>query len=137
MHKLVLLFGSNSETGIMQTMNPKTQTYIFEAAMVGNIAFLELYFEHGGNINLFDNKKRTPLHHACANGNLDFVNILIKFGAHINKRDGGKLTPIFYTVKYHHKQCMKALIEAGADIEVKKPNGDSLIHEAAIYDSAD
>ena len=32
---------------------------------------------------------------------------------------------------------MKALIEAGADINISKTNGDTLIHEAAIYDSAD
>ena len=56
MHNQELHFGNNSENGIMQTINPKTQTYIFEAAMVNNIAFLELYFKHGGNINLFDNK---------------------------------------------------------------------------------
>lgn len=63
--------------------------------------------------------------------------MLIKLGAYVNKRDAAKLTPIFYAVKYHHKQCLKALIEAGADIEITKPNGDTLIHEAATYDSAD
>lgn len=130
-------FWRNTETGITQTCDPCGETYIFESAMVNNIAFLELYFKYGGDINLFDMKRRTPLHHACANGNYDYVNMLIKFGAYVNKRDSAKMTPIFYAVKYHHKSCLRALIEAGADIEVTKPNGDTLIHEAAIYDSAD
>lgn len=63
--------------------------------------------------------------------------MLIKMGAYINKRDYAKMTPIFYAVKYHHKQCLRSLVEAGADLDVVKLNGDTLIHEAAIYDSAD
>lgn len=54
----------NSETGFTQTVDPKSVTYVFEAAMNNNIAFIEFYFRYGGNINLVDQKKRTPLHHA-------------------------------------------------------------------------
>jgi hypothetical protein len=57
-------FWKNSKTGLTQTVNPRSETYIFESAMLNNIAFLELYYQYGGDINLFDNKKRTPLHHA-------------------------------------------------------------------------
>ncbi|CAI2387733.1 unnamed protein product [Moneuplotes crassus] len=130
-------FWKNLETEMTQSCNPFKKTYIFEAAMDNNLAFLELYCCYGGDINLTDNKKRTPLHHACANGNFPFVTMLIKLGAKIDEDDYAMMTPIFYTVKYHHKQCLRALIEAGADLEVTKANGDTLIHEAAIYDSAD
>lgn len=58
------VFWKNINTGMTQTINPKSQTYIFESAMVNNIAFLELYYKYGGDINLFDTKRRTPLHHA-------------------------------------------------------------------------
>jgi len=57
-------FWKNLETEITQTVDPNTETYIFESAMVNNLAFLELYYNHGGDINLFDKKRRTPLHHA-------------------------------------------------------------------------
>ncbi|CAI2372915.1 unnamed protein product [Moneuplotes crassus] len=127
----------NINTDVTQTVDPFGKTYIFEAAVKGNLAFLELYCQYGGNINLFDKQKRTPLHHACANGNLSFIKSLISLGAHINKRDNTKMTPIFHAVKYHYKECLKVLIEAGADLKVAKANGDTLIHEAATYDSAD
>lgn len=62
--KQVMCFGNNVQTGMVQATNPRSQTYIFESAIENNIAFLEIYFKAGGNINLFDNKRRTPLHHA-------------------------------------------------------------------------
>jgi len=63
-HKTGTAFWKNTQTDITQTINPRSETYVFESAMVNNVAFLELYYKHGGDINLFDNKKRTPLHHA-------------------------------------------------------------------------
>ena len=57
-------FWKNQLTGITQKTDPRSQTYIFESAIENNMAFLELYYKAGGDIDIVDTKKRTPLHHA-------------------------------------------------------------------------
>ena len=50
------------DSGLTQQVNPRAETCLMEAAIVGNIAFLELYFRSGGNLNLKDPSSRTALH---------------------------------------------------------------------------
>ena len=49
-------FWKNIKTEITQTVDPFSVTTIFESAILNNIAFLELFYQNNGNINLFDSK---------------------------------------------------------------------------------
>jgi len=54
-------------------VNPRAETCLMEAAILGNVAFLDLYYRSGGDINIKDPSDRTALHQASANGNNTFI----------------------------------------------------------------
>lgn len=47
-----LIYWKNMDTGLTQQVNPRSETCLMEASILGNIAFLDLYYRSGGNINI-------------------------------------------------------------------------------------
>ena len=63
--------------------------------------------------------------------------MLIQFGCNLNAVDKVGANAAFYAVRYMQKPTTKILVESGIDLTQRKNNGNSLIHEAAIYDSVE
>jgi len=123
-------YWKNSKNGIIQYIKPSSTTFILEAALLDNFAFIELYFEYNGDINFKDNEERNSLHYACMNDNDKMVKLLIKLGCEINKSDNMGNTPLIYSIMYHSYKSLKILIEFGADLNKKNKNGNSILHYA-------
>ena len=123
-------YWKNSKNGIIQYIKPSSTTFILEASLLDNFAFIELYFEYNGDINFKDNQERNSLHYACMNDNDTMVKLLIKLGCEINKCDYMGNTPLIYSIMYHSYKSLKILIEFGADLNIKNKNGNSILHYA-------
>ena len=63
--------------------------------------------------------------------------MLISFGANLNAIDKVGSNALFFAVRYQHKSTCKPHVESGINIHQKKNNGNSIMHEAAIYDSVE
>jgi ankyrin repeat protein len=61
-------FYRDKETGQTQEVKPSSETYLIQAAMLGNINFLNLYLKARGSLSITDKRGRTALHHSVANG---------------------------------------------------------------------
>ena len=55
-------FYLNKKTGQSQEVKPDSETYILQAAMLGNIAFVELYISMRGDLTIEDQRGRNALH---------------------------------------------------------------------------
>ncbi len=108
------------KTKLVQSVKPHSETYLMEAAIRGNIAFLVLYLKFGGSVSLRDSKDLTAMHYACANGNDTFVSILCQFQAELEAQDRTGATPIFYAVRYAEIGCIRALLAAGCNLNHKR-----------------
>jgi len=106
----------HKETGLIQFVDPSSKTYLIEAAILGNIAFLLLYLKSGGIIELTDQKGLSPLHYACANGHDKFVQILCQFQADLEATDNLGSTPLFYAVHYAELNCVKVLLSFNVNL---------------------
>ena len=123
-------YWKNSKNGIIQYIKPSSTTFILEAALLDNFAFIELYFEYNGDINFNDNQQRNALHYACMNDNEKMVKLLIKLGCEINKKDYIGNTPLIYSIMYHSYKSLKTLIEYNANVNLKNNNGNTPLHLA-------
>ena len=123
-------YWKNSKNGIIQYIKPSSTTFILEAALLDNFAFIELYFEYNGDINFNDNQQRNALHYACMNDNEKMVKLLIKLGCEINKKDYIGNTPLIYSIMYHSYKSLKTLIEYNANVNLKNNNGNTPLHYA-------
>ena len=123
-------YWKNSKNGIIQYIKPSSTTFILEAALLDNFAFIELYFEYNGDINFNDNEQRNALHYACMNDNEKMVKLLIKLGCEINKKDYIGNTPLIYSIMYHSYKSLKTLIEYNANVNLKNNNGNTPLHYA-------
>jgi ankyrin repeat protein len=96
------------DTNLIQYVKPDTETYLIQAAILGNIAFIELYIKSKGYIGIVDPQKRTgnyfanliilALHHAVSNGHKEIAAMLCTFGQKLNlieTEDLNGCTPLF------------------------------------------
>jgi ankyrin repeat protein len=68
------------DTKLTQSVKPHAETYLLQAAMQGNIAFLEIYIRCKGSLIIEDQRGRNALHHAVANGHRQFATMVCEFG---------------------------------------------------------
>ena len=101
-------------------MSPTKVTYLLEAAMENNIAFLELYAMNGGNLNVKDSSNKTALHHSCSNDHREFAKVLIELGCNIESCDKQGETPLFAAVKNERKQMIEMLFDYNCNINHQK-----------------
>ncbi|ELU14984.1 hypothetical protein CAPTEDRAFT_91395, partial [Capitella teleta] len=87
----------------------------------------QLYFKHGVDVNLGDEKGISPLHMACTDGNMKMVKLLLKNDADTNKRDIYGNSPFHFLPSTNDqnfpKHTIKLLIANGADINLQNQNG--------------
>jgi len=72
-------------------------------------------------------KGRTYLHYACDYGQIAIIEFLLTKGADINIPDKYNITPLLAAIWENHVACVNLLIRKGANVNVKAPDGKSLI----------
>lgn len=111
--------------------DPRHTTNLFQAALDGNLFFLQLYTEVGGYLDAVDAKGRAALHYNCAGGSMQAVIHLLQSNASVDMPDHAGSTPLHWACRYGHTPIVRILLEANADPDVQNSLGDTSMHEAA------
>ncbi|KAI8148845.1 ankyrin repeat-containing domain protein [Fennellomyces sp. T-0311] len=77
------------------------------------------------------------LHAAASTGQVDATELLIEHDSDINARDALGHTPLVNSLFSQSLGCLQLLLKAGAQLDIQDPQGNSLLHVAAINNFAD
>jgi hypothetical protein len=105
-------------------------TGVMLGAWEGNIAMMDLFLQHGANINATNATGEQALQLAAWKGHADAVRWLIAHGAAVN-RPGREWSALHYAVFAGHKDVVDALMANGADVNARVPNGSTVLMMAA------
>jgi len=125
----------NELLGVSSWKDPRRTTNLFQAALDGNLFFLQLYAEVGGYLDAVDAKGRTALHYNCASGSTQAVLYMLQNKASLEPADQGGSTPLHWASRYGHAPIVRILLEAKADPDRVNSLGDTAMHEAAAVGS--
>lgn len=121
----------NDLLGVSSWRDPRYTTSLFQAALDGNLFFLQLYTEVGGFLDAADAKGRTALHYNCAGGGTQAVLYMLQNRASVDTPDQGGSTPLHWACRYGHAPIVRILLEAKSDPDRQNVLGDTSMHEAA------
>jgi len=121
----------NEKLGVSSWKDPRRTTNLFQAALDGNLFFLQLYTEVGGFLDAVDSKGRTALHYNCAGGSAQAVHYLLQHGATVDLLDRSGSTPLHWAARYGHAPIVRLLLESKAHPDYQNSMGDTAMHEAA------
>jgi len=121
----------NEKLGVSSWKDPRRTTNLFQAALDGNLFFLQLYTEVGGFLDAVDSKGRTALHYNCAGGSAQAVHYLLQHGASVDLLDRSGSTPLHWAARYGHAPIVRLLLESKAHPDYQNSMGDTAMHEAA------
>ena len=99
-------------------------------AWEGNIALMELFLQHGANINALNRQGEQALQLAAWKGNIEAVKWLLDHGASIN-RNGAAWSALHYAAFAGQEKIVRLLIDRGGDVNARTPNGSSVLMMAA------
>src|SRR5690606_39256386 len=116
----------------MKHTNLEKQTALHIATSLGLVSVMQLLLEYGANVNASDVLERTPLHLAVTTGLQEGVVLLLGNGASVNVRDLYGNSPLHLAVKGHHFAIANDLLLFGANVNFKKEDGMTCLHEACI-----
>merc|ERR1712176_1665839 len=102
----------NELLGVSSWKDPRRSTSLFQAALDGNLFFLQLYAEVGGFLDAVDAKGRTALHYNCAGGCTQAVLYLLQKKANVDLADPVGSTPLHWACRYGHAPIVRILLEA-------------------------
>jgi ankyrin repeat protein len=105
---------------------------LHHAAQANQTDCVELLISSGASVDLLDKVERTALHMAVSNGANEASVMLLAKGATPNVRDRYGNHPLQLAVKSHHFDLANDLILFGADINFKKNDGSTILHEALL-----
>jgi len=126
-----LLYWSNEQLGASCWKDPRHCASIHQAALDGNLAYLQLYLFANGSIDAVNSKGRSALHNACAAGQTEVITLLLSHQANVQLPDYGLSTPLHWACRYGHAAAVQLLLQAGADPDASNMLGDTPAHEAA------
>lgn len=121
----------NEKLGVSSWKDPRRTTTLFQAALDGNLFFLQLYTEVGGFLDAVDGKGRTALHYNCAGGSSQAVHYLLQHGASVHLPDLSGSTPLHWAARYGHAPIVRLLLDSKASPDEQNNMGDTAMHEAA------
>jgi len=130
-------FWRNELLGMSSWKDPSHATNLFQAALDGNLFFLQLYTEVGGFLDAVDPKGRTALHYNCASGSTAAVLHLLQRSASAHLQDSTGSTPLHWACRYSHAPIVRMLLEARCSPDVQNALGDTSLHEAAAIGALD
>lgn len=117
--------------------DPEECCSLHEAALDGNLAYIQLYNFAGGCQDVVDAKGRTALHLACATGQTEAASLLLEGRASIDSMDQGSSTPLHWACRYGQTLNVRLLLEANASPAATNALGDTPMHEAAAVGQVD
>lgn len=130
-------FWRNELLGVSSWKDPRRSTNLFQAALDGNLFFLQLYTEVGGFLDAADAKGRTALHYNCAGGSTQAVLYLLQNSANVGAQDYSGSTPLHWACRYGHAPIVRMLLEVKADPDHQNTLNDTPMHEAAALGQID
>lgn len=113
----------------------KVGTGLMIAAWEGNIPMMELFLQHGADVNARNRLGEQALLHAAWKGRKEAVQWLLDHGAAVN-RQGQQWSALHYAAFAGQGDIARLLLERGADINGRSPNGSSVLM-MAIYEGHD
>eukprot|EP00927_Polykrikos_kofoidii_P040717 TRINITY_DN34760_c1_g2_i2.p1 TRINITY_DN34760_c1_g2~~TRINITY_DN34760_c1_g2_i2.p1 ORF type:complete len:839 (+),score=144.73 TRINITY_DN34760_c1_g2_i2:100-2517(+) len=117
--------------------DPRTTTNLFQAALDGNIFFMQLYLEADGQLDVVDPKGRSALHYACAGGATQSVLLLLQRKAEVDRCDEMGATPLIFACRYGYAPVVKVLLDANASVNLCGEGNSTPLHEAASMGQVD
>jgi ankyrin repeat protein len=106
------------------------RTCLHVATVTNSTTLVEMLIKSGADVNSVDKMLRTPVHISSCLGLRDVLLILLSIGGQTNVRDYYGYAPLHLSVANHHFSCSQDLLLFGADINFKKHNGNTCIHDA-------
>jgi ankyrin repeat protein len=106
---------ARSETGM---------TGLMSAALGGYADVVELFLQHGADLNAVDTShQHTALMTAAMKGHVDVVEGLLKYDVDMNAQDRMGGTALIYAALNGHAEVVKRLLEHGADVTIQGNDG--------------
>ncbi|KAF6804539.1 hypothetical protein CSOJ01_10138 [Colletotrichum sojae] len=115
------------------------ETALFKACEADDLKMVKCLVQSGADINIANTNNETALFKACAVGTAEIVEYLVQNGADINVTNRDKEN-VLYTIKrfsYQHISILQTLIEADIDLTVTNNTGQTILHAAACWWSAE
>ncbi|CAK0840808.1 unnamed protein product [Prorocentrum cordatum] len=117
--------------------DPRPTTSIFQAALDGNLFFMQLYAEVEGRLDVVDPAGLSALHYACAGGSMQGALFLLQRQAEVDLPDRTGATPLVVACKYGCADVVKVLLDARASLQACCHGGNTALHEAAAMGRLD
>lgn len=127
----------NELLGVSSWKDPRKTSSLFQAALDGNLFFLQLYAEVGGFLDAVDGKGRTALHYNSAGGSTQAVLFLLQRNARCDVPDRQGSTPLHWACRYGQAPIVRLLLEAKCNPNLQNSIGDTAMHEAAALGQVD
>jgi len=127
----------NELLGISLWRDPRATTNIFQAALDGNLFFLQMYAEVEGNLSVLDARGRSALHYAAAGGAAMSALFLLQHNVEVNLQDEDDATPLIFSCRYGYASVVKVLLDARAEIHQQDSDGNTALHGAAAMGQLD
>ncbi|CAK9075662.1 Ankyrin repeat domain-containing protein 23 (Diabetes-related ankyrin repeat protein) (Muscle ankyrin repeat protein 3) [Durusdinium trenchii] len=125
------IFWRNDLLGISLWRDPRETSNIFQAAMDGNLFFLQLYTQVNGDLDCTDHRECSALHYACAGGSAPSTLFLLQQRAMVDRTDVTLTTPLMLACRYGYAGVLKVLLDAQANPGIADSQGQSPLHQAA------
>lgn len=107
------------------------RTYLIYAALVGNLAAVELLLKHGADVNKRNNKGLTALMYAIMIERVDVIKLLIAYGANVNIGDKDGLSPIQVAVHIKNMDIIKILLATSINLN-HNTSSQPALHRAVM-----
>lgn len=121
----------NGRLGCSSWTDPRQCSSVHQAALDGNLFYLQLYAFADGFSDALDKKGRSALHCACAAGQAEAALLLLQSKASLALEDRSGSTPLHWACRYGHNIAVRLLLEADANPDHANRLGDTPMHEAA------
>jgi len=125
------MFWRNDLLQISLWRDPRETSNIFQAAMDGNLFFLQLFSQVSDDLDCVDHRGCSALHYAAAGGSAPSALFLLQWNAMVDRADISLTTPLMLTCRYGYPVVLKVLLDAQADPCLADNNGQAPLHQAA------
>ena len=107
----------------IEGQRPRHLPPIHIAALLGNWDMIELFLDHGIDVNHTNNKADTPILWASRWSHIDTVKKLIERGADVNASNDKGSSPLYWAVRYGFPELTEVLLQANANVHQQRKLG--------------
>ena len=108
----------------LEAQRPRHLASIHLAALHGHKELVELFLDHGVDVNARNNKNDTPALWAARGNHVDTVRLLIRRTADLQLENDKGSTPLYWAVRYGFVELVRVLLDEGrADVGHRRKLG--------------